>query len=524
MSKDIKQIIAQEYIKCAKDPAYFMRKYCHIQHPTRGRILFNLYPFQEKVLHLFRDNQYIITLKSRQLGISTLAAAYSLWLMLFHKDKNILALATTQATARNLVTKVIFMYDGLRKWLKLPAVEKNKLSLRLKNGSKVQAKSSSPDAARSEAVSLLLMDEAAFIDNVEDTFTAAQQTLATGGQCMALSTPNGIGNWFHQTWERAESGENSFLPVRLPWTVHPERNQEWRDKQDADLGPRMAGQECDCDFLASGDTVFEPDDMSFYEQTYQRDPLEKRGVDGNLWVWEGVDYSKSYVVVADVARGDSTDYSAAHVFDIENAIQVAEYKGKLSPKDFGNFLCGLAMEYNEALLVVENANIGWATIEQVLEREYRNLYYSSTSNMESVESYMHKYERDKLVPGFTMSMRTRPLVIAKMIEYIREKSVTIQSKRLMQEMRVFVWKNGKAQAQDRYNDDLLMACATALYVRDTALKLRQQGIDLARAQLSSFSNLNSRNNAVIQSVGIQRENPYLVNTNHGVEDIRWLLK
>ena len=176
MSKNIKKIIAQEYIKCAKDPAYFMKKYCHIQHPTRGRILFNLYPFQDKILHLFRDNDYIITLKSRQLGISTLAAAYSLWLMLFHKDKNILALATTQATARNLVTKVIFMYDELPKWLKLPSVEKNKLSLRLKNGSKVQAKSSSPDAARSEAVSLLLMDEAAFIDNVEETFTAAQQT------------------------------------------------------------------------------------------------------------------------------------------------------------------------------------------------------------------------------------------------------------------------------------------------------------------------------------------------------------
>ena len=524
MAKDIKKIIAQEYIKCAKDPAYFMKKYCHIQHPTRGRILFALYPFQEKVLHLFRDHQYLITLKSRQLGISTLAAAYSLWLMLFHKDKNILALATTQATARNLVTKVIFMYDELPKWLKLPSVEKNKLSLRLKNGSKVQAKSSSPDAARSEAVSLLLMDEAAFIDNVDETFTAAQQTLATGGQCMALSTPNGIGNWFHQTWEKAESGENSFLPIRLPWTVHPERNDTWREQQNADLGPRMAGQECDCDFLASGETVFEPEDMLFFEETYQKDPVERRGIDGNLWIWEGVDYIKSYMVVADVARGDSTDYSAAHVFDIENCVQVAEYKGKLSPKDFGNFLVGLASEYNEALLVVENANIGWATIEQLLEREYRNIYYSSTSNMETVESYMHKYEREKLVPGFTMSMRTRPLVIAKMIEYIREKSVTIQSKRLMQEMRVFVWKNGKPQAQDRYNDDLIISCATALYVRDTALKLRQQGMDLARAQLSSFSNLNAQNKVIMTNVGNQRENPYLTKTPYGDEDIRWLLK
>lgn len=523
MSQDIKNIIAQEYIKCAKDPAYFMRKYCYIQHPTRGRILFNLYPFQEKVLHLFRDNQFLITLKSRQLGISTLAAGYSLWLMIFHKDKNVLALATTQATARNLVSKVQFMYEQLPKWLRLHAVEKNKLSLRLKNGSKIQAKSSNSDAARSEAVSLLLIDEAAFIDNIEETFTAAQQTLATGGQCMALSTPNGIGNWFHSTYAKAETGENSFVPIKLPWTVHPERNQIWRDMQDRDLGPRMAAQECDCDFLSSGETVFEPEDLLFYEETYQKDPTEKRGVDGNLWVWESPDYSKSYMVTADVSRGDSTDYSTFHVMDIESCVQVAEYKGKLSPKEFGNVLVGIASEYNDALLVVENANIGWSTIEQILEREYKNMYYSSTSNQDTVESYMSKYEREKLVPGFTMSMKTRPLVVAKMTEYIREKAVTIQSKRLLQEMRVFVWKNGKAQAQVNYNDDLVMAFATSLYVRDTALRLRQQGLDLARAQLSSFGNLNAKNQAVISTVGSHRNNPYLIDMGgQQKEDISWL--
>jgi len=524
MAQNIKQIVAQEYIKCAKDPAYFMRKYCYIQHPQRGRILFNLYPFQSEVLHLFKDHQYIITLKSRQLGISTLSAAYSLWLMIFHKDKNVLALATTQATARNLVSKVIFMYDQLPKWLKLSHVEKNKLSLRLKNGSKIQAKSSNSDAARSEAVSLLILDEAAFIDNIDETFAAAQQTLATGGQCMALSTPNGIGNWFHLTWEKAETGENSFLPVRLPWTVHPERSQEWRDLQDRDLGERMAAQECDCDFLASGDTVFEPEDLSFYEQTYQTDPVEKRGVDHNLWIWEQPDYTKSYMVVADVSRGDSKDYSGFHIFDIEACVQVGEYKGKVSPKQLGNILVGVASDYNDALLVIENANIGWSTIEQVLEREYKNLYYSPKNQLDTVESYMIKYERDQLVPGFTMSMRTRPLVIAKMMEYVREKSVTIQSKRLLGEMRVFVWKNGKAQAQTNYNDDLLMAFATALYVRDTALRLRQQGLDLSRAQLSSFTNLNANNKAILSSVGSQQNNPYIIQTTHGSEDISWIFK
>jgi hypothetical protein len=229
------------------------------------------------------------------------------------------------------------------------------------------------------------------------------------------------------------------------------------------------------------------------------------------------------MVVADVSRGDSTDYSAFHIFDIEGCVQVAEYKGKVSPKDYGNVLVGIASEYNDALLVIENANIGWATIEQVLEREYKNLYYSPKNHLDTVESYMSKYEREQLVPGFTMSARTRPLVIAKLIEYIRDKSVTIQSKRLLEELRTFIWKNGKAQAQEGYNDDLVISAATALYIRDTALRLRQQGMDLARAQLSSFSNLNNRNN-VVYKVDKVRENPYLIETNGGKEDISWLLK
>ena len=165
MSQDLKQIIREEYIKCVTDPAHFMRKYCYIQNPVRGRVIFNLYPFQGKVLNLWKDNPYSIVLKSRQLGISTLAAGYSLWLMLFHKDKNVLCLATKTDTAKNMVTKVKFMFDNLPSWLKgSKPIEDNKLSLKLPNGSQIKAVSAAGDSGRSEAVSLLIIDEAAFIE------------------------------------------------------------------------------------------------------------------------------------------------------------------------------------------------------------------------------------------------------------------------------------------------------------------------------------------------------------------------
>ena len=143
----------------------------------------------------------------------------------------------------------------------------------------------------------------------------------------------------------------------MHWTVHPERNEAWRKRQDELLGPRMAAQECDCDFISSGATVVEGSILKWYEETYIKDPESRRGFDGNLWVWTYPDYSKTYVVVADVARGDSTDYSAFHVIDVESMEQVAEYKGQLSTKDFGNMLVGVATEYNDAMLVIENANI-----------------------------------------------------------------------------------------------------------------------------------------------------------------------
>ena len=521
---DLKQIIRQEYIKCAKDPAHFMKKYCNIQHPQRGRILFNLYPFQEKVLHLMQENPYSIILKSRQLGISTLSAGYSLWLMLFHKDKNILCIATKQETARNMVTKVKFMYDNLPSWLKIPAEENNKLSLRLNNGSIIKATSASSDAGRSEAVSLLLIDEAAFIDQIGEIWASAQQTLATGGGAIVLSTPYGTGNWFHKTWVSAENNQNDFLPIRLPWDVHPERDQTWRDRQDELLGdPRLASQECDCDFSTSGDTVFHSEWIEFVSQTTVQDPLERRGVDQNLWVWENADYSREYMIVADVARGDGKDFSACHVLDIQNNTQVAEYRGQLPPKEFGYFLTGLATEYNNAMLVVENANIGWATLDAIREREYRNLYQSPKSDALTAESFLRVYEgNSEMVPGFTMSMRTRPLCINKFREFVGDRSVIIRSKRLLEEMKVFIWRNGRPEAQSGYNDDLVMSFGIGMFLRDTSLKFQQQSLDMARAALGSI-----KSNKVGWSGGYNTnssvENPYKANIDGKDHDISWLI-
>ena len=524
--KTLKDIIKEEYQKCASDPIYFMKKYCKIQHPVRGTIPFHLYPFQENTLDDFSNHRYNIVLKSRQTGISTLTAGYSLWKMLFNNDFNVLVIATKQEVAKNLVTKVRIMNQHLPSWLKLTTIEDNKLSLRYSNGSLIKATSAAADAGRSEALSLLVFDEAAFIEKIEDIWVSSQSTLSTGGSAIILSTPNGVGNFFHKTWTESEDGFNGFNRIKLHWSVHPERDQNWRDEQERLLGKKGAAQECDVSFVSSGDSVVDPQMLEYYKNNYIREPIEKTGFDGNLWKWQYPDYSKSYMVVADVARGDSSDYSACHVIDIELSEQVAEYKGKLDTKDFGNFLVSLATDYNNALLVIENANIGWACIQQVIDREYSNLYYMSKDlkyvDVENQFTNKYRAEEKKMVPGFSTTSRSRPLIISKLEEYIREKSITIRSVRTIDELFVFIWNNGRAEAMRGYNDDLTMSLAISLWVRDTALRLRQEGMDLTKRALNGISS-NTYTYSGVYGSGNQTENPWEMNINGHTEDLsKWL--
>ena len=205
--------------------------------------------------------------------------------------------------------------------------------------------------------------------------------------------------------------------------------------------------------------------IEWYKETLIRDPIEKRGANKEHWIWEYPNHNKDYVVAADVARGDGRDKSAFHVFDVENLVQVAEFRGDMETKDYGNLLVAVANEYNGALLVVENANIGWAVLQQVIDRGYQNTFYMSKDlKYVDVENQLHnKYNREErgMVAGFSTTSKTRPLIISKMESYIREKEVEIFSERTVEELFTFVWNGQRAEAMQGYNDDLVMSLALA---------------------------------------------------------------
>jgi len=490
-----KEVLA-EIVKCGKDPDFFINSYARISHPIKGLVPFKTYDFQTQLLKDFNDHRFNVILKGRQLGISTITAAYVSWMMLFHRDKNILVMATKFQTAANLVKKVKAIIKNLPEWMQIANISiDNRTSFELSNGSQIKASTTSADAGRSEALSLLVIDEAAHVEGLEDLWTGLYPTLSTGGRCIALSTPNGVGNWFHQTYTDAAAGINDFFPTVLPWDVHPDRDQEWFEEETKNMSQRQVAQEYQCNFNMSGETVIHADDMATIKANL-KDPKYKTGFDRNFWIWEEYQPGASYLLVADVARGDDKDSSVFHIFKLETMEIVGEYKSKITPDLFANMLNEVGREFGECLMVIENNSVGFAVLDKLRDLAYPNLYYSIKSTHEYVEQYLGEVQSNA-VAGFSTTSKTRPLIVAKMEEFIRNKLVTIYSARLFNELETFVWQNGRPQAMRMYNDDLVMAFAIGCWVRDTALETNQRDIEYTKTFLSAMTKTKSELNTTI---------------------------
>jgi hypothetical protein len=472
----------------------------------------------------FNDHRFNVILKARQLGLSTIVSAYVVWMMLFHRDKNVLVMATKFSTATNVVKKVKNIMKNLPDWIRISEIKiDNRASFELGNGSQIKATSTSGDAGRSEALSLLVIDEAAHVEGLEELWTGLYPTLSTGGRCIALSTPNGVGNWFHKTYMGSEQGQNDFFPCKLPWEVHPERDQVWFEKETRNMSRRQIAQELECNFNTSGETVIHPDDIAHLKGLCY-EPKYRTGFDRNYWIWEEHRPGENYLLIADVARGDGKDSSAFHVFKVSNMEQVAEYQGKPSLDMYSNFLNEVGKEYGNALLVVENIGIGISVLEKLELLGYSNIYYSIKGSHEFVEQQI-AYTNPNSVPGFSTTTKTRPLIVAKMEEFIRNKLVITHSSRLNQEMNTFIWNNGKPQAMRGYNDDLMMSLAIACWVRDTALIANKRDEEYREAFFNSMISTNRQlNTAIPGMVGYKKSGDSLEEARSQYKEYMWLLK
>jgi len=463
--------------RCARDPFYFIINFYWVVHPIKGRVHFALYPFQIRALWDFLNNRFNVVLKARQMGLSELLGAYILWLVLFHPYKSVTIISLKDRVAKKLLRRIRFAYSNLPPVLQTPIVNGRPgevgtaSELVFSNGSGIVSVPTSEDAGRSDALSLLVMDEAAIMQYAEVIWASAFPTLATGGSAIVNSTPYGVGGFFYQTWSESLFGGNDFNPIKIHWHHHPDRDIEWYKTMRRSLGAKRTAQEIDCDFLASGDTVFDLADIKAIEEDIQEAPVIESRLNGNFLIFKRPKPDTQFIIGSDVSTGRASDYSSFTVMD-EAGDEYAAFKGRLPVNRLRDLLGDTGIEYNKALVAPEANDVGEAVVSGLQERGYPNLYY----HIQLVKERRSAKPVQKKVPGWYTTGANRSLIISALEEDIRMGNVHILDPFFTNEAYTFIYDDmNRPVAQNKgeyigdgsetYADDDIMGKAITNFVR-----------------------------------------------------------
>jgi hypothetical protein len=469
----------EEFRKCAADFTYFAEQYVKIIHPSRGLIPFKLYGFQERVISEFDKHQFNIVKKFRQAGLTTVAVIWSLWRCMFKLDQRIMVLSKSDREAIGVGKIIENVMDNLPGWMQ-PLMKNNS------NHEKEFEETGgilwfyTVNAARSKALTYLIVDEAAFINNMDEHWKAMYPTLSTGGNCIIISTVHGIGNWYEQTYTRAQDKKNQFHIIDLDYREHPDYcTVDWERKMRANLGEKGWAQEILGEFLGSGDTYInlktiieleklciDPVDKLFPEwdstpmdDLNEEDLANENYQKGAMWVWKDPQPGHEYLVSADCAEGVLADNSAFNVIDVQNFEQVAEFYSNTIPvHKFSQVIAQVGIFYNEAQVVLDHDTGPGMAVANRLQHtlHYPNLYYES------------KGRGDKV--GITLNRTSRPLILETMQTCFSNRLIRVRSRRLTRELKTFNYNQQKqrAEALKGKTDDLVLSIAMALHVMDIA--------------------------------------------------------
>lgn len=292
-------------------------------------------------------------------------------------------------------------------------------------------------------------------------------------------TPKGSEGWFYDYCKQAQSGESEWQYQEIPWWAHPDyaeglvndstvpggKTSPWFQRMTQGWTKQQISQELLTAFTETGDTYLEPETLKYYEETI-KEPLEKTGPERGLWIWKTPEYKKTYIISSDVASGTAEDYTTAIVLDPREMEIVAEFRGKIQPDDWADYLNSeLGPMYNNALIVPENNNVGMVTALGLKRLGYKNLAYFDEESGRLLDRWQAQY--DSINPGFQTNVKSRPMIMAKMEEFMRKRVVKSYSRRLHNEFLTFAWINNKPQAKKHKNDDLILALAIAIWINET---------------------------------------------------------
>ena len=347
-----------EFIKCSKDPVYFIQNYVQIVSIDEGLVPFNMYPFQKEIVGTFHKNRFTICKLPRQSGKSTTIISYLIYYVIFNEQVNIAILANKASTARDLLSRFQLAYEHLPSWLQMGVMNWNKGSLELENGSKIIAASTSASAVRGGTYNIIFLDEFAFVpSNIAEQFFSSVYPTITSGQSskvMIVSTPHGM-NMYYKMWMDAINEKSDFVPIEVSWQEVPGRDEEWKEETIRNTSAQQFLQEFECSFLGSIDTLISPTKIQVIPHF---DPIESSG---GLDIFEAPIKEHEYCVSVDVARGQGGDYSAFVVIDITTVPYkvVAKFRSnEVKPLVFPDIIYRTGKSYNNAHMLVEINDIG----------------------------------------------------------------------------------------------------------------------------------------------------------------------
>ena len=461
---------------------FYFSLFIFVVHPVRGKVRFELYPYQKSVLYQFVKDRFNIILKFRQAGITELISMYCLWLAMYHPNKKINIISIKDTTAKKVLKKIKYMYKNLPSYLQVPIVngrtgEYGSASMiEFNNGSFIESIPTSSEAGRSESLSLLVIDEAAIVRWADQIWAAAFPTLSTGGSAIVNSTPYGIGNFYHSKWVDAIAGGNEFTPIRLYWKMHPERDIDWYNRMSTALGPKRTAQEIDGDFLSSGNSVFDLMDIKAIEDCLSEFPIIKRRYNGQYLQFNEPEPDKDYFIGADVATGRATDYSSFTCMDKVGEEQ-AVYKGRMSVDKYARLLGDTGQLFNWATLAPESNDVGLAVTSMLQAEGYPKLYYFQ----KMVKKKGKTRPEVDTAPGWLTTSKNRPVIIDGLESDIRNDVITCKDPFFVYEAKTFIYDSlgrpvamGKHKAnregddslsEDTYADDDIMGKAICNHIR-----------------------------------------------------------
>lgn len=441
-----------EFKKCANDPIYFIRTYVMIQHPIRGAVPFELYPYQERLIKAYQENRFSVVLSARQTGKSVTSASYLLWFAIFHFDKTILIASNKNKNAMEMILRIRFAYENLPMWLKPGVTDDgwNKHNVSFDNGSRIESAATSEDSGRGMSISLLFLDEFAFVNPSiqEDFWTSIEPTLSTGGSCIMSSTPNGDSNKFAQIWRGAQLGANGFYAIQIFWDEPPGRDDVFKAETIGKLGERKWLQEYECVFLSSDAQLI--DSLFLANLTSTLKDIKPLYSIRDIVFWKEPLPGTTLLISVDPSTGNGHDFSAIEVFDFPTMDQVAEFRSNSMSSPFlYNILKGL-LRYLEqrrctVYFTVENNGVGEGIIAL-----YQN------DEMPPEAEFVSEQGKDRM--GLTTTGKTKIRTCLSFKEMLEKGTIQIKSRILLQELKEFVRKNNTYTARRGSTDDNISAC------------------------------------------------------------------